>query len=104
MSERIPQSRLDEMRHAATLYGAANCWTGTTGMLAGMVDELLKDRDLRLDPPKCEMCLLADGDHELKDGSWICDQCLAELGAECARQLAEIGAAFVEGMGDTEHA
>lgn len=38
----IPAARLAEMREACNTYGPANCWTGTTGTLAGMVRELLE--------------------------------------------------------------
>ena len=40
--ELISAERLAEMRQAVLRYGPANCWTGTTGMLAAMVFELLK--------------------------------------------------------------
>jgi hypothetical protein len=38
----ISAERLAEMREAVRTYGPSNCWTGTTGMLAAMVFELLK--------------------------------------------------------------
>jgi len=40
----IPEPRLAEMRQAIATYGSANCWTGTTGTLAAMIFELLKER------------------------------------------------------------
>lgn len=35
--------RLQEIEQAARKYGSANCWTGITGTLAGMVVELLAE-------------------------------------------------------------
>ena len=35
--------RLQEIVYARNKYGSANCWTGETGTLAAMIDELLKE-------------------------------------------------------------
>ena len=35
--------RLQEIVFARNKYGSANCWTGETGTLAAMIDELLKE-------------------------------------------------------------
>lgn len=40
----ITQERIDEMFEATNRIGPANCWTGTSGTLAAMVRELLRDR------------------------------------------------------------
>ncbi len=39
--------RLAEIREAMNRYGPANSWTGTTGRLAEMIFELLKEREQR---------------------------------------------------------
>jgi hypothetical protein len=41
----IHPDRLTEMRIAVQRHGPANCWTGTSGTLAGMVAELLRERE-----------------------------------------------------------
>ena len=39
----ITKERLIEIEQAARLFGPANCWTGTSGMLAEMIIELLRE-------------------------------------------------------------
>jgi hypothetical protein len=41
----LTQERLEQIFEATCVYGSANCWTGTTGMLAGMIRELLVERE-----------------------------------------------------------
>lgn len=42
--EPLTQERIDEMLRAANRAGAANGWSGTSGTLAAMVRELLRER------------------------------------------------------------
>lgn len=44
----ITPERIEEMRQAIRKYGSGNCWTGTTGTLAVMILELLKERNERI--------------------------------------------------------
>lgn len=37
--------RREEIEQAANLYGSANCWTGTSGLLATMIRELFAEID-----------------------------------------------------------
>ena len=47
--------RLQEIVHARNTYGPANCWTGDTGKLATMIDELLKEIErLRKELESCK--------------------------------------------------
>ena len=39
----ISSDRLAEMYTATCKYGSGNCWTGTSGTLASMVRELLRE-------------------------------------------------------------
>jgi len=39
-----PERRL-EIEQLANKYGSSNCWTGTTGTLASIIRELLKEID-----------------------------------------------------------
>jgi len=41
----IPQERIEAMFTASSLYGPANCWTGTSGELATMIRQLLRERE-----------------------------------------------------------
>jgi len=41
----LTDGRRAEIEQAANLYGSANCWTGTSGMLATMIRELLAEID-----------------------------------------------------------
>jgi hypothetical protein len=43
----ITPERIAEMWQEARKYGSANCWTGTSGKLAAMIVELLKEREER---------------------------------------------------------
>ncbi len=37
----VRKARLVELEQIARLYGSPNCWTGTTGYLAGIILELV---------------------------------------------------------------
>ena len=39
----LSDERLSEMFTATCKYGSGNCWTGTSGTLASMVRELLRE-------------------------------------------------------------
>lgn len=41
----IPQERIEDMFTASSIYGPANCWTGTSGELATMIRQLLRERE-----------------------------------------------------------
>ena len=42
--------RIEEICEATTQFGPANCWSGTTGQLAGMIRELLRERVAWVNP------------------------------------------------------
>lgn len=41
----VTPDRLAQIRERCNQYGPANCWTGTTGTLCGMLRELLDSND-----------------------------------------------------------
>ena len=50
----LTPERILEIRQARQKYGPANSWTGTTGNLATMLDELLKERERLIAELQCK--------------------------------------------------
>jgi hypothetical protein len=57
----LSRDRLIEIKQTAQLYGSSNGWTGTSGMLASCIVELLREIERLNDGHQNDLAELPDG-------------------------------------------